>query len=240
MSEDKPLALDAYEALAESYAARVDTKPHNAYYERPATLALLPDVSGRRVLDAGCGPGVYTEWLLDHGAQVVAIDASPKMVELARQRVGSRAELRVADLGKPLGFLADESFDAAVSPLTLDYLEDWGGVMREFSRVLRGGGVLVFSCEHPFERFKRTQTGNYFEIELQHYLWRGFGSVRVNMPSYRRPLGAMIAPLADAGFVVEQIVEPLPTEDFHRSDPNDYAKLMRDPGFICIRARKDV
>ncbi len=36
---DKPIALDAYETLAAAYAAAVDTKPHNAYYERPATLS---------------------------------------------------------------------------------------------------------------------------------------------------------------------------------------------------------
>jgi 2-polyprenyl-3-methyl-5-hydroxy-6-metoxy-1,4-benzoquinol methylase len=68
---DKPLALEAYEQLAEAYAARVDTKPHNAYYERPATLSLLPDVTGSTVLDAGCGPGAYTGWLVQHGARVV-------------------------------------------------------------------------------------------------------------------------------------------------------------------------
>jgi 2-polyprenyl-3-methyl-5-hydroxy-6-metoxy-1,4-benzoquinol methylase len=68
--EDKPVALDAYDALAESYAALVDTKPHNAYYERPATLSLLPDVRGKRVLDAGCGPGVYSEWLASRGLRL--------------------------------------------------------------------------------------------------------------------------------------------------------------------------
>ncbi len=71
-----PIAQDAYNEMAEAYAARVDAKPHNAYYERPATLSLLPDVSGRRVLDAGCGPGVYAEWLADRGAEVVAFDAN--------------------------------------------------------------------------------------------------------------------------------------------------------------------
>jgi hypothetical protein len=84
----QPIALEAYEELAESYAAKIDTKPHNAYYERPATLSLLPSVTGKAVLDAGCGPGVYTEWLLANGAEVSAIDASPKMVELARKRIG--------------------------------------------------------------------------------------------------------------------------------------------------------
>ena len=61
---DKPIALDAYETLAEAYAAVVDTKPHNAYYERPATLSLLPEVRGKRVLDAGCGPAfIQNGWL---------------------------------------------------------------------------------------------------------------------------------------------------------------------------------
>jgi SAM-dependent methyltransferase len=58
----EPIAFEAYETLAEPFVARVDTKPQNAYYEGPATLALLPDVRGKRVLDAGCGPGAYAEY----------------------------------------------------------------------------------------------------------------------------------------------------------------------------------
>ncbi|RMD75113.1 MAG: hypothetical protein D6823_10585 [Chloroflexi bacterium] len=52
-----PIAQQAYDLLAERYAEQVLTKPHNAYYERPAMLSLLPDVRGKRVLDTGCGPG---------------------------------------------------------------------------------------------------------------------------------------------------------------------------------------
>jgi 2-polyprenyl-3-methyl-5-hydroxy-6-metoxy-1,4-benzoquinol methylase len=50
-----------------------------------ATLSLLPDVNSRRVLDAGCGPGFYSEWLIEHGAEVVAVDAGLKMIELAKK-----------------------------------------------------------------------------------------------------------------------------------------------------------
>jgi 2-polyprenyl-3-methyl-5-hydroxy-6-metoxy-1,4-benzoquinol methylase len=89
----RPVAQSAYDELAEEYAARIDTKPHNAYYERPATLSLLPDVIGKRVLDAGCGPGVYAEWLVEHGAHVVALDANEKMVALARQRLGEKVQI---------------------------------------------------------------------------------------------------------------------------------------------------
>jgi len=67
---DEPIAVDAYEILAEAYASVVETKPHNPYYERPATLSLLPEIKGKRVLDAACGPGIYSEWLLSRGAAV--------------------------------------------------------------------------------------------------------------------------------------------------------------------------
>jgi SAM-dependent methyltransferase len=236
--DGKPIAVHAYEALAERYAALVDTKAHNADYERPATLSLVPSIEGKRVLDAGCGPGVYAEWLVDHGAQVTAIDASPKMVEFARQRLGARADVRLADLGKPLDFLGDESFDLVLSPLVLDYIKDWTSVLGEFYRLLRALGLLVFSVEHPFEKFKQSVEGNYFATELVHYTWRGFGGESVEMPSYRRPLSAMIASLWETGFVVEQVVEPRPTEAFKDKDPEDYEKLSKQPGFLCVRARK--
>jgi hypothetical protein len=55
---EQPIVLEAYSCLADAYAARIDTKAHNAYYDRPAVTSLLPPVAGKRVLDAGCGPGV--------------------------------------------------------------------------------------------------------------------------------------------------------------------------------------
>jgi 2-polyprenyl-3-methyl-5-hydroxy-6-metoxy-1,4-benzoquinol methylase len=69
----------------------------NAYYERPATIALLGEVTGRRVLEAGCGPGSLTRWLADQGAVVTAMDVSAEMVRLARERTGGRAEILLAD-----------------------------------------------------------------------------------------------------------------------------------------------
>jgi hypothetical protein len=52
--KNNPLAYEAYQELADAYAAKIDTKPHNAYYDRPALLSLLPDLEGKKVLDAGC------------------------------------------------------------------------------------------------------------------------------------------------------------------------------------------
>jgi SAM-dependent methyltransferase len=233
----KPVALEAYEALADAYAARIGTKPHNAYLERPATLSLMPDVTGQRVLDAGCGPGVYTEWLVEHGALVTAFDISPKMVAYARQRVGNRATLRVADLGRPLVFLEDGSFDIVLSALSLDYIENWLATFKEFERVLRPSGTLVFSCNHPFIDPLIDKESNYFATQLTTYEWRGFG-IPIKMPSYHRPLSAGINALLEAGFNLERLLEPLPTGQFKQTSPEDYQQLTRRPSFLCVRAVK--
>lgn len=236
---EKPIALDAYETLAESYAAAVETKPHNAFYERPATLSLLPEnIKGKKILDAGCGPGVYSERLIKQGACVFAIDASPKMIELAAERLNGAAEMRVADLSKPLDFLEDSAFDLILSPLVLDYVKDWRAVFAEFYRILRPSGHLVFSVTHPFFDYIYFKSNDYFAIEVVSCEWRGFEKVRVQMPSYRRPLGELLNPLLEIGFQIEKIVEPLPTEEFKAADPKHYEELSAFPAFICIRAKK--
>ena len=235
---DPPLAQDAYNQLADDYAARIDTKGHNAYYDRPAVISLLPAVGGLRVLDAGCGPGAYAQWLLDHGAQVVAVDANEKMLAHARARTANRAEFHLANLNAPLDFLADASFDLVICPLVLDYIRDWTPLFREFQRVLRPGGVLVFSHGHPAsEFFLYYADGNYHEVEQVSWEWTGFGTV-VTMPSYRRPLAAVFNPLIDAGFVLDRVLEPRPIEAFREADREHYDQLMRQPGFLCIRAVK--
>lgn len=235
---DKPVAYDAYEALAEAYAAVIDTKPHNAYCERPATLSLLPDVKNKRVLDAGCGPGVYSEWLMKQGAEVVAVDASPKMVELTKRRLGETADVRQADLSKPLGFLNDSSFDIVLSPLVLEYIEDWSGTFAEFHRVLRPAGHFIFSVTHPFSDYLYFKSNKYFETELVASEWRGFKPVKVLMPSFRRSLSATVSPVIEAGFYLERILEPKPTEEFKGADPKHYEELSRLPCFLCVCARK--
>jgi SAM-dependent methyltransferase len=235
--DDKPIAYDAYEQLAERYARLVDTKPHNAFYEWPALLALLPEVGGLRVLDAGCGTGRYTAWLLDHGAQVVGIDASPAMLRHAQERVGGRAELRLADLSRPLDFLGDAAFDLVLSALAIHYVGDIDALFAEFRRVLRPAGLLVFSTGHPFGDYLYFKSENYFATEAVGAAWHGFGGEPVYVPQYRYPLSATTEALWRAGFVIERLTEPLPTEEFRQADPEHYAELMRLPGFMCIRAR---
>jgi len=230
------IAHDAYEALADAYAEQIDTKPHNAYLERPATLSLLPDVDGKRVLDAGCGPGVYSEWLVGHGAEVLAVDASPRMVEHARNRLGDTVEVRLHDLREPLGFLKSDSVDLVLAPLVMDYIEDWVPVFREFRRVLRDDGVFVFSVGHPaLDYVLKDGVEDYFRVERVEMWWRTWGEP-VLVPSYRRPLEAMTEPLHEAGFLIERLLEPQPTLEYKEADPEGYEEVSKRPSFICIKA----
>jgi SAM-dependent methyltransferase len=233
----RPIALEAYEKLAERFAALVDEKAENAFYEKPATLSLLPHVGGKRVLDAGCGSGRYCEWLLDSGAEVVGLDVSPAMIRQARRRVGKRAELRVADLGRPLDFLEDGTFDLVLAPLVLDYIEDWRPLFREFNRVLKGFGLLVFSCGHPFADYTRHPDADYFKTEYIEDEWRGFG-VPVVVPCYMRPVGEILRALVETGFALEEFLEPRAGEEVRKRDPGAYERRSKLPGFLAVRARK--
>ncbi|WP_425452987.1 class I SAM-dependent DNA methyltransferase [Prauserella flavalba] len=102
--------VNDYDTFAEAYSAETGDSLVNAYYERPAILALAGDVAGRRILDAGCGAGPLSAALRDRGAVVTGIDASAGMLELARRTLGDEVALQVADLNDRLPF-DDGAFD---------------------------------------------------------------------------------------------------------------------------------
>ena len=217
----------------------MDSAPYNAHYERPATLALIPDVSGAHILDAGCGSGFYSEQLLKRGARVTAIDASAELIKHAEKRLADRESItfRIADLGRPLNFLSDRSVDGIISPLVLHYMKDWSPTMREFRRILKDGGWLVLSTHHPATEAIRFEVANYFETESIEDYWSWVGAVKF----FRRPLTAITESITSAGFLIEKLVEPLPDEIFRAEKPDAYERALRNPDFLLIKAilRKD-
>ncbi|MFZ5967075.1 MAG: class I SAM-dependent methyltransferase [Bacillota bacterium] len=230
------ISLNSYEEMAEYYFEYVDTKPFNAYYERPATISLLSDVKGKSVLDAGCAAGWYTKWLLEKGANVIAVDFSPNMIEMTKKRVGNKAKVLWADLNEPLNFIEDKSLDIVLSSLTLHYIKNWEPVMCEFRRVLKKEGILVFSVHHPFMDFTAFKKENYFLSELLNDEWEtSNGKVKVQF--YRRPLNKIITSVIDAGFMIEKLLEPMPTEQFKIEQPDVYDRLTKRPQFLFIRAK---
>jgi len=249
----KSLGERNYEQFADRYAQHAAYKAYNAHYDRPNTLAALPDVAGLAVLDAGCGPGFYAEELLARGARrVVAVDVTPAFVAMTKERCPA-AEVHRADLESPekLARCVPESdaFDVVVCALVLDYVDDLAAVYREFHRVLKPDGVLVFSVGHPFcdwkmlERKLPDEAKSYFDTQLFTCAWAGFGEPHPSIASYRRPLSAFLNPLvADACgglFRLESFIEPLPPASMLEAGyKREFDRLSRDPGFMVVRARK--
>ncbi|WP_321813255.1 MULTISPECIES: class I SAM-dependent methyltransferase [unclassified Paraburkholderia] len=233
----------AYTQFADRYAQIVPEKPHNALYERPATAALLGDVSGLDVLDAGCGPGIVSAELAHRGARVKSFDVTPAMVELARERCASlNVEIAQGDLGQPLAWLGDAQFDRIVCSLALDYVERLAPTFAEFHRVARPGAQLVFSMAHPMRDWIDTRTRGkrtYFETTRFGLHWGGFGEPKPYVEAYRRPLADIVNALLETGWQIDAMVEPKPVPEMKAVAPALYTELSLAPAFICIRARRD-
>jgi ubiquinone/menaquinone biosynthesis C-methylase UbiE len=235
--DDGKRSAEQYNTMAVDYAADNAESPYTAYYERPATISLLGDVTSRRVLEVGCGAGILSAWLVDHGARVTAFDVSDQMLALARIAVSDKARLLMADLAQPLFFAADHSFDLVVASLVLHYVEDWQHVFREFHRVLAPEGVVVFSTHHPTMDWEHNPD-DYFATKQVTERWHK-GSAEFDVTFWRRPLTAMTHAIASAGFVIEQLVEPSPVPELRDRDPGAYKHIATRPRFLFFRLRAE-
>lgn len=221
-----------YERLGPNYEVRT---PLNAFGRGPGeqeTLTvLLGNVAGLRVLDAACAAGRLTGWLADQGAHALGLDVTPTMLQAARLRVGDRAHLIQGDLATPLP-IRDSAFDIVLSAFTLHYLQDWSGVLREFSRVLRPEGALVLSIHHPFNDVEFATHRAYFETAEASDTWLASDGMPAAVHFYRRPLSAIFESLYAAGFLVERALEAPP--DLLRAP----TAVDLTPWFLCIRGVK--
>ena len=233
----KEKIIKAYEEMAESYNAKIDFKPHNAFYDRPNTLGLMPKVNGQSILDAACGPGKYAEILLSQGANLTGFDISPRMIEFAKERNKGLGTFFVHDLTQRFDMLKNESFDVVLCALAMHYVQDWTLTIKEFCRVLKPKGLLIMSIEHPFFEFNYFNSTKYFEVEPVKCIWKGFDKP-IEINSYRRPLMECISPLTDNGFYIDKLIEPKPVEEFEKYDPRHFKELNEFPSFMCIRAIK--
>jgi ubiquinone/menaquinone biosynthesis C-methylase UbiE len=224
------MRADHYDTFAESYARQNETGLFNAHYARPAMIDLAGDVTGRSILDAGCGAGPLAAALRDRGAQITAFDSSPAMVALAQRRLGTNTKVLVADLAEPLPFGTGE-FDDVVASLVLHYLEDWSGPLAELRRVLKPGGRLILSVNHPVIRPVVYPEEDYFETSpyTEDYTFDGQTAY---LTFWHRPLHAMTDAFTRAGFTISVISEP----PFSPETPRDL--LPPDLGdrkaFLCF------
>lgn len=146
--------LDDPSVVAGEYADEARLRRRAAAYtgETRGADARLPlvqavaDAKPRRILEVGCGWGELAEWVRrETGAEVVALDLSPRMVELARER---GVDARVGDV-QALPF-ADGEFDVAIAAWMLYHVPDLDTGVSELARVLRPGGRLVVATNSRF------------------------------------------------------------------------------------------
>jgi SAM-dependent methyltransferase len=138
--------LDDPEVVRREYASEAGLavpKSVYAFADGPnahdLVLAAVAEVAPRRVLDVGCGEGEIAERIVGElGCEVVAVDQSERLVELARAR---GIDARVGDV-EALSF-ADGSFGCATANWMLFHVADLDRALAELARVLRPGGRLV-------------------------------------------------------------------------------------------------
>lgn len=222
--------------MGAAYEAHAANGTYNAHYDRPAMLAAIGPVAGLRVLDAGCGPGFYLAALIAGGAEVSGFDASGVMLRLARARVGGRVPLVEARLGEPLPY-ESAAFDLVVCALAIHYVEDRGSALGELFRVLRPGGRLVLSTQHPTTDWLR-KGGSYFAVARETDTWSLETGGTQTVSFWREPLQSLCDAAADAGFLIERVIEPTPAPSMREHDPEEYATLLMRPGFLILSLLK--
>ena len=206
---------------------------------------LLPDFTGKTVLDLGCGYGWHCKYALEHGAaSVLGTDISQKMLETAVSRnFDDRIEYRCAAM-EDLRF-EDHSFDVVLSSLAFHYVKDFVPLVQSISRWLKPGGCLVFSVEHPVFTSYGTQdwyydeTGKILHFPVDHYYVEGQReAVFLGEPviKYHRTLTTYLETLLENGFLLRHIVEPQPPE--HMMALPGMKDELRRPIMLLVAAEK--
>ncbi len=229
-------APGVYDEMSEWFEAQAGTGFYNAHYDRPAVLALCGDVTGLRIAELGCGPGYYLAELRDRGADVVGVDGSVALLERARARVGPDIALITHDLELPLTMFTDESLDGVVMALVYHHVDNRSGLLREVRRTLRPDGWLVLSTSHPVADWLHSG-GSYFTVERTDLTFDASGG-GWQVPVWRMPMMHLLDEVLGAGFVVERLVEPTPPADRAALDPRLHQRLIREPAFVVVRARR--
>jgi SAM-dependent methyltransferase len=230
------------------------------HWNNPAFLEFAGDLSGKTVLDAGCGEGHNTRIFARRGARMTGVDLSARMLEFARAE----------ELREPLGIryqrasytdlasFSTDSFDAVVSTMALMDGPDFPGAMREIARVLRPGGTLAYSILHPCFATKgfgwikddsghaiKFTVADYFNDEAWIEHWK-FGHApnasevqAFGVPRFDRTLSDYINPTVAAGLSLEEIREPRAPEAACALHPEAFRKFRDHIAlFLYVRASK--
>jgi SAM-dependent methyltransferase len=213
--------------------------------EWPSLRAMLPDVSGLRIVDLGCGYGWFCRCASENGAQqVLGLDVSEKMLERAKAMTSdpaityARADLEKLDL-------STASFDLAYSSLTFHYIENLAGLFATVYRALVPGGFLIFSIEHPIymasahpgwltdAEGRRTWPVDGYQSEGPRSTdWLAKGVIKQH-----RTIGTLLNMLIRTGFTISHVEEWGPTDEQIAARP-ELAEERERPMMLLVAARR--
>ncbi len=197
---------DAYASEYGQFVARREQADleHDAILSR--VLDLLGDLSGREVLDAGCGEGFLARVLAAHGAHVTGIDLSPRLIEMARAKDPHGViEYRVADLSRRLPELAGR-FDLIGSHLALNDVADHRGFAATLASLARPGARAVLALNSPYSAVVRQHVADYFDNGALG-LYGGMAEQGIPAHYYHRTLEEYLDAFLGAGFQLAKLVD---------------------------------
>ena len=239
---DNETFFSGYKALRDSNCNA------NDLIEQPAMRKLLPELNGKIVLDLGCGYGHNCVDFVNRGAnKVVGIDISEKMLAVAKEESAhSKIEYRnisMTDISN-----LDEKFDFIYSSLAFHYVKDFDAFAKDMYSVLNAGGQLLFSQEHPIitstvdgaGHFNKNENGERVSYTFSNYNQPGERKIHWYVDGvikYHRTFSNIINALAKAGFVIEEVCEPVPEEWAIEKLPT-MAKEYIKPNFLIVKAKK--
>ncbi len=266
-AEGRPAGRAGWEHVAPWYASFVSTgkSDHHAMTVLPGAARLLDLQPGSRLLDVGCGEGVFERWLAQNkpGAQITGVDASEGLIERANASAPPGSTFLTGD-ARTLDQLALEpaSFDACVSVLALMNIDPLDDVLRGVASLVRPGGSFVGVILHPafrspgishwgwttssedaqrtqFRRIDAYLSERPSEIVMNPGAVAG-GEDPVTTTTHHRPIGRYAEALGAAGFTLESLEEwasARTSEPGPRADEENRARA-EFPMFLAFRARR--
>lgn len=234
-------------ALTDAYTEDGDS--HRIVLLNPALFQLLPDVNGKRVLDAGCGEGYLCRKLAKLGARVTGVDFSREMLALAQERTDKELGIQYLHGScESMGFLDAGSFDIVVSNMVLQDLADHQAALRSVHSVLVERGIFVFSIPHPCFAtpdcgWVRNSEGNKLYWKVDGYFAEGAyeqpwpPDAKEGVLLFHRTLSNYLRALLRTGFELLDIVEPKPADEMLTEYP-EFRDDLRMCHFIVLRAGK--
>lgn len=176
--------------------------------------------NGEKLLDMGCGYGLYTDYFRRIGAEAIGIDGSEKMVEIAGKRYPQTA-FRIMDITAPLAF-ESEQFDIVFSNLVLMDIETIEPVFSECKRILKAGGIFYYSIVHPAfydcqwlkdeEEYKYAKAMKRY-IQPYHFTNEFWGETA----HFHRPLSYYLNIASKYRFVLKQSWEPVSYDGINKN-----------------------